>query len=143
LKGTAYVVGEKGEIDKMAKDYEDKKPPPSMVVQSISNVVFSESVLHIKNTEHSTADTASPIGEGIEPQGAKPAEQRLQRSNYRQRCSQEIDLEQDTLNLIQMPKHKDFTNDGRNEMNDCACLSLGLSTSSSVLRSECFCLNSS
>src|SRR4030067_2754139 len=45
LKGTAYVNGEKGEIDKMVKEYEAKKPPPQIVVQSISNVVFIESVL--------------------------------------------------------------------------------------------------
>jgi len=45
LKGRAYVNGEKLEIDKIMKDYEDKKPPPPIVVQSISNVVFIESVL--------------------------------------------------------------------------------------------------
>src|SRR3989337_4085338 len=51
LKGTAYVIGEKAEIEKIVKDYEDKKPPPQMVVQSISNVVFIESVL-ISRTLH-------------------------------------------------------------------------------------------
>jgi hypothetical protein len=45
LKGSAYVSGEKTEIDKVVKDYEEKKPPPSLIVQSISNVVFIESVL--------------------------------------------------------------------------------------------------
>jgi hypothetical protein len=45
LKGSAYVVGEKNEIDKVVKDYEEKKPPPPLIVQSISNVVFIESVL--------------------------------------------------------------------------------------------------
>jgi hypothetical protein len=45
LKGTAHVTGDKAEIDKVAKDYEDKKPPPPVIVQSISNVVFIESVL--------------------------------------------------------------------------------------------------
>lgn len=45
LKGTAYVTGDKAELDKVVKDYEDKKPPPPVVVQSISNVVFIESVL--------------------------------------------------------------------------------------------------
>jgi hypothetical protein len=45
LKGSAYVNGDKGEIDKVMKDYEDKKPPPPIIVQSISNVVFIESVL--------------------------------------------------------------------------------------------------
>lgn len=45
MKGSAYVAGEKAEIDKVVKDYEDKKPPPPIIVQSISNVVFIESVL--------------------------------------------------------------------------------------------------
>jgi hypothetical protein len=45
LKGTAYVSGEKEEIEKVLKEHEEKKPPPPVVVQSISNVVFIESVL--------------------------------------------------------------------------------------------------
>jgi len=45
IKGSAYVTGDKAEVDKVIKDYEDKKPPPPVIVQSISNVVFIESVL--------------------------------------------------------------------------------------------------
>jgi hypothetical protein len=45
LKGNAYVVGEKDEIDKVLKDYEEKKPPAKIIIQSISNVVFVEAVL--------------------------------------------------------------------------------------------------
>ena len=45
LKGTAYVSGDKDEIEKILKDHEEKKPPPPLIVQSISNVVFIESVL--------------------------------------------------------------------------------------------------
>ena len=45
LKGSAYVTGDKAELDRVVKDYEDKKPPPPVIVQSISNVVFIESVL--------------------------------------------------------------------------------------------------
>jgi hypothetical protein len=45
LKGVAYVTGEKGEVDKVLKDYENKKPPAQIIIQSISNVVFVESVL--------------------------------------------------------------------------------------------------
>jgi len=45
LKGTAYVIGDKNEVDKVVADYEDKKPPPTIIIQSISNVVFIESVL--------------------------------------------------------------------------------------------------
>lgn len=45
LKGTAYVSGDKGEVDKTYKEYEEKKAPSQIIVQSISNVVFIESVL--------------------------------------------------------------------------------------------------
>lgn len=45
LRGTAYVSGEESEITKVLEDHEQKKPPPPLVVQSISNVVFIESVL--------------------------------------------------------------------------------------------------
>ncbi|MFA5572802.1 MAG: hypothetical protein GX799_04660 [Crenarchaeota archaeon] len=45
LKGNAFVLGEREEIDKILKDYEQKKPPVQIIIQSISNVVFIESVL--------------------------------------------------------------------------------------------------
>jgi len=45
LKGKAFVACDKGELDKVYKDYEEKKPPPPIIVQSISNVVFIESVV--------------------------------------------------------------------------------------------------
>jgi len=45
LKGSAYATGDKSEIDNVVKQYEEKKPPPQIIVQSISNVVFIESVL--------------------------------------------------------------------------------------------------
>ncbi len=45
LKGSAYVSGDKSEIEKVLKEHEEKKPPPQLIVQSISNVVFIESVL--------------------------------------------------------------------------------------------------
>ncbi len=45
LKGKAFVTGNKDEIGKIHKDYKEKKPPPGNIVQSISNVVFVESVL--------------------------------------------------------------------------------------------------
>ena len=45
LKGSAYASGDKNEIEKVLKNHEEKKPPPPLIVQSISNVVFIESVL--------------------------------------------------------------------------------------------------
>jgi hypothetical protein len=45
IKGNAFVFGEKEEVDRILKDYEQKKPPAPIIIQSISNVVFVESVL--------------------------------------------------------------------------------------------------
>jgi len=45
LKGSAYVVGEPKEIEKALKDHEKKQPPPPLIVQSIANFAFIESVL--------------------------------------------------------------------------------------------------
>lgn len=45
LKGRAFVSGVKDEVERICKDYKEKKPPPPVIVQSISNVVFAESVL--------------------------------------------------------------------------------------------------
>lgn len=45
LKGRAYVTGSKDEIVKIYSEYKEKKPPPPVLVQSISNVVFVESVI--------------------------------------------------------------------------------------------------
>jgi hypothetical protein len=45
MKGSAYVLGEKTEIEKTFKEYEEKRPPSPYIIQSISNVVFIEAVL--------------------------------------------------------------------------------------------------
>ena len=45
LKGSAYLQGEEQEIDKIVKEHSEKKPPPPIILQSISNVVFTESIL--------------------------------------------------------------------------------------------------
>ncbi|MFB3889066.1 MAG: hypothetical protein ACE14S_06205 [Candidatus Bathyarchaeia archaeon] len=45
IKGSAYVQAEKPEIEKILKEFEQKKPPPAIILQSISNVVFVESIL--------------------------------------------------------------------------------------------------
>jgi len=45
LKGNAYVQGDKPEVDRIIQDYEQKKPPTPVILQSISNVVFTESIL--------------------------------------------------------------------------------------------------
>ena len=45
LRGKAYVAGSKDEIKKIYSEYKEKKPPPPVLIQSISNVVFVESVI--------------------------------------------------------------------------------------------------
>ena len=73
LKGTAYVNGDKPEVEKMMKDYEDKKPPPQIVIQSISNVVFIESVLISRTLNIPPPIPLPQIGE-LPKAGGKPAE---------------------------------------------------------------------
>jgi hypothetical protein len=45
FKGMAHVSGEKEELTKIYTAYGEKKAPPPAIVQTISNVVFLESVL--------------------------------------------------------------------------------------------------
>jgi len=45
LKGKSHVKGSKDEIQQILKDHKEKKPPLPIILQSISNVVFLESVL--------------------------------------------------------------------------------------------------
>lgn len=45
VKGRAHIKGAEGELKKIHGSYVEKKPPPEIVVQSISNVVFLESVI--------------------------------------------------------------------------------------------------
>jgi len=45
VRGKAQIKGTKDELNKIHSSYVEKKPPPQIVVQSISNVVFLESVI--------------------------------------------------------------------------------------------------
>ncbi len=45
VKGKANVSGDKEELKKIYASYGEKKAPPPIIVQTISNVVFLESVL--------------------------------------------------------------------------------------------------
>jgi hypothetical protein len=67
MEGKAYVKGDKGEIDKVYREYEEKKPPPPTIIQSISNVVFLESVIISK-----TLNIPPPIPLPQIPQGKPP-----------------------------------------------------------------------
>ena len=45
LKGISHVVGSKDELEKIIKSQKEKHPPPPIILQSISNVVFLETVI--------------------------------------------------------------------------------------------------
>ena len=45
LKGKSHVRGSKDELQQILKEYKEKKPPSPIIIQSISNVVFIESVI--------------------------------------------------------------------------------------------------
>jgi len=45
FKGKAYVRGAKDELMKIHTAYTEKKPPPPIIVQSISNMAFLEAVI--------------------------------------------------------------------------------------------------
>jgi len=71
LKGSAYVSGDKNEIEKVLKDHEKKTPPPPLIVQSISNVVFIESVL-ISRTLNIPPPIPLPQIPQVKTSGSKP-----------------------------------------------------------------------
>ena len=45
LKGKSHVKGTKDELQQILKEHKEKKSPPPIILQSISNVVFIESVI--------------------------------------------------------------------------------------------------
>lgn len=45
VKGKAHITGDREELKQIHSAYTDKKPPPPIVVQSISNVSFIESIV--------------------------------------------------------------------------------------------------
>jgi len=71
LKGSAYISGDKEEIEKVIKEHKEKRPPPPLVVQSISNVVFIESVL-ISRTLNIPPPIPLPQIPQTKAQGSKP-----------------------------------------------------------------------
>ncbi|MEM3673394.1 MAG: hypothetical protein QW468_04135 [Candidatus Bathyarchaeia archaeon] len=73
LKGKAHVVGDKGEIEKVYKEYEQKKLPPPVIVQSISNVVFIESIM-VSRTLNIPPPIPLPQIPEVKPPGKRPSE---------------------------------------------------------------------
>jgi hypothetical protein len=79
LKGNAVVTGEKEELDRALKDYEQKKAPPQIVIQSISNVVFIESVIISK-----TINIPPPIPLPQIPEAGKQISKKPEGRDYSQ-----------------------------------------------------------
>ena len=73
LKGRAYVIGDKDELTKMYKEYEEKKPPPPVILQSISNVVFVESVVISRTINIPPPIPLPQISQAEAQQGKKPS----------------------------------------------------------------------
>jgi len=73
LKGKAFVAGDRDEIEKVYREYEEKKPPPPVIVQSISNVVFIESVV-ISRTLNIPPPIPLPQIPETKPPSKKPSE---------------------------------------------------------------------
>jgi hypothetical protein len=73
LKGNAFVSGEKAEIAKVLSDFEQKKPPAQIIIQSISNVVFIESVLISRTLNIPPPIPLPQIPEAGKPPSQKPA----------------------------------------------------------------------
>ena len=72
LKGNAYVQGEPSEIENVLKEYDQKKPPPPLILQSISNVVFVESIL-LSRTLNIPPPIPLPMIQQSKPPSSKPA----------------------------------------------------------------------
>ena len=73
VKGRAHVTGEKEELREMHDAYADKKPPPAVVVQSISNVAFLESII-VTRTLNITPPVPLPQIPPSPVEGKKPSE---------------------------------------------------------------------
>ena len=73
FKGKAHVTGEKEELMQIHSSYAEKKPPPVVVVQSISNVAFLESIV-ITRTLNIPPPVPLPQISPAQTEGKKPVE---------------------------------------------------------------------
>jgi hypothetical protein len=73
IKGRAQVTGEREELKQIHTAYTEKKPPPQIILQSISNVTFIESVL-ITRTLNIPPPIPLPQIAPAQAEGKKPPE---------------------------------------------------------------------
>ena len=74
VKGKAHVTGEKEELTQIHKAYSDKKPPLPIIVQSISNVAFIESILITRTLNIPPPVPLPQIPPAGQQEGKKPSE---------------------------------------------------------------------
>jgi len=74
VKGKAHVTGEKDELEKIHSSYGEKKPPPQIIVQSISNVAFIESVMITRTLNIPPPIPLPQIPPAGQTEGKKPGE---------------------------------------------------------------------
>jgi len=74
VKGRAHVTGERDELTKIHSSYTEKKPPPPIIVQSISNVAFLESIIITRTLNIPPPVPLPQIPPGPGAEGKKPGE---------------------------------------------------------------------
>jgi len=74
VKGRAHVTGERDELTKILNAYGEKKPPPPIIVQSISNVAFLESIIITRTLNIPPPVPLPQIPPGPGAEGKKPGE---------------------------------------------------------------------
>ena len=74
VKGKAHVTGEKEELAQIHKAYSEKKPPPPIIVQSISNIAFIESIMITRTLNIPPPVPLPQIPPTGQQEGKKPSE---------------------------------------------------------------------
>jgi len=74
VKGKAHVTGEKEELAQIHKAYSDKKPPLPIIMQSISNVAFIESIMITRTLNIPPPVPLPQIPPAGQQEGKKPSE---------------------------------------------------------------------